>query len=650
MKKTLLFLMALCISGLVYAQNMHFEKVSTKLPDQEIVDLVGLKSSPITSNFEKSPSQTYYVNGRELTFVQIGSSGNAYGFYGGPRTYLWADNVLNSVVFTHRMVNDPPTSYGNSRIAYDVSWEGGMDGTWTNSIQVYDPLGPGSQYPDAAGRYPQGGIINPPGNTDPNMAEYTYFIPALDGSNGTSNWGGFAFGTNGLTEVDPADPTQTNWTSGGDTWRNVPDAFTITQDGVCWMIDGSFPNGLVGDYEGQFIFDKGTWNEDIGDVEYEEWLVDILDAGDGINDVKVAFAPDGQIGYLLVMSDSPSDPQPFTNYHPILYTTDDGGETWSDDPMHCQLGGEEGIESVKSFVSDEVMEAIYGAGFNRDEIFYNMGFQVDMVVDYFGNPHITGIIACASEDGWYPNYESMGTFHVWYDVDNAMWDAELLYMNKTLDGDLGGITQYNRPQASSSMDGWNIFFSWIDTDQEGIEENVSPDIYMVHYDVGSGLHSDVDNITSFTQAMWTAYMGSQSHYVFQEDLGNGTYRYTIPFVYTELDPNDPAAEVTFWYIDGVTTDFLIGVDEQENIPVTVEQNYPNPFSSSTTIDLSLDAEASLSLEIFNMTGQKIMEVDKGKVNAGKHQFMIDAGELSKGVYFYTVKANGAKVTRKMIIE
>ncbi len=650
MKKTLLIILALCVGGLTYAQNKTFEKVSTKLPDQKVVDLLGQKASPITSNYEKSPSQTYFVNGRELTFVQIGSSGNAYGFYANPRTYLWADNNLNSVVFTHRMVADPPTSYGNSRIAYDVSWDGGADGTWTNSIQVYEPLGPGSQYPDAAGRYPQGGIINPPGNTDPNMAEYTYFIPTLDASNGTSNWGGYAFGTNGLTEVDPADPTQTNWTSGGEIWRNVPDAFTITQDGVCWMMDGSYPDGLVSNYEGNFIFDKGMWDEDAGDVVYEEELVEILEAGDLVNDTKVAFGPDGQIGYLCIMSDSPSDPQPFTSYHPVIWMTDDGGQTWTDEGNHCQLGGADGIASVKEFISDEVLEAIYGAGYNRDEIIYNMGFQIDMVVDRFGNPHITGIIACGTEDGWYPNYESMGTFHVWYDVDNEMWDAELLYMNKTLDGDLGGIAQYNRPQASTSMDGWNVFFSWIDTDQEGVEDNVSPDIYMVHYDVGSGMHSDVQNVTSFTQAMWTAYMGSQSHYVFEEDLGGGVYQYTIPFVYTELDPNDPAAEVKFWYIDGVTIDFVTGINDDESIIASVEQNYPNPFSTATTVDVKLQDASDLSLEVINITGQKVMEINKGHVNAGTYQFSISAENLSNGIYFYTVKANGSSVTKKMIVE
>ena len=86
------------------------------------------------------------------------------------------------------------------------------------------------------------------------------------------------------------------------------------------------------------------------EVVYEEELVDALAYLDGINDTKIVFAPDGQTGYILIMSDSESDPQPYTSYHPILMKTTDGGETWGD-PIHVLLGGEDGMESLKNYWS-----------------------------------------------------------------------------------------------------------------------------------------------------------------------------------------------------------------------------------------------------------------------------------------------------------
>lgn len=655
MKRILLLGLALSIGALAYAQVGPFKAESMDLSKKVVAEQVATKSSPITQNSETPESSTYNVADREITFIPIGKAGNAYGFYGNPRTYLWADDNIKSVVMTHRMVVDPPGSYGNSRIAYDVSWDAGVDGSWTNSIQVYEPLGPGSTYPDAAGRYPQGGIYNPYGNTDPANAYYAYFAATLDNTNG--NWGGYGYGTNHMISVDPPAPTQYNSTSSGDMLKLIPDSYTINQmTGDSWMIDGSF---LADDYpyQGNVIMNQGIFDEELGDYEYEETTMDLLEADYGWNDSKIAFAPDGQIGYFLVMGDGPDNPD-WTNYHPILFITEDGGETWSDEPIHCQLGGEDGIENVKNFVSDEVMEAIYGAGYNRDEIYYNMGFQADMVVDENGNAHLTGLIACADEEGWYPNYEASGTFHVMYDYEEEEWSANLLYMNKTFDGDLGGIPQYNRPQVSTDMDGHFMFFSWIDTDLEGVTDNTSPDIYCIAYDPhfngGEGQYSEVVNVTAFTQAMWQAYMGSQSHYVFSSGYGDETITFTVPFVYQELDPEDPAAEVQFWYLDGVTFEvenYWLGVEDLETNAITsVDQNYPNPFSNNTTINVNLSEQADLSLEVTNLVGQKVFEINKGVVNAGSYDFVLNADNFTNGVYFYTVRANNNQVTKKMIVE
>lgn len=640
------------ISSIAYAQSGNFELKPTKLPEKGIVEPIGLKAAATTQAVQERNSQTFYKDGRNVTFVHIGDAGNDYTFAYAPRTYVWADDHINSVVFTHRMIVDPPGSYGNSRISYDVSWEGGMDGTWTNNIQVYEPLGPGGEYPDAAGRYPQGAIYNPQGNTDPANAYYAYFITTLDQSNGGS-WGGYGMGTNPLQAVDPPTPTQTNVTSGGDIWRLIPDGFFITQAGDAWSNDGSFDGGAQ-TYLGYIIWDHGIFNDEIPDYEYDESVTAWQYADYGWNYSKTAFDPTGMIGYYLVMGDGDDNPE-WTSYHPILFMTEDGGESWTDEPIHCQLGGEDGIQNVKDFVSDEVMEAIYGAGYNRDEIYYNMGFQAGIAVGANGNAHLTGIIACGTEEGWYPNYESMGTFHVWYDYEEETWDADFIYWNKTLQGDLGGIPQYNRPMISSDMDGHYFFFSWIDTDLEGVEENTSPDIYCAGYDPVDDVYSEVYNVTAFTQAMWTAYQGSQSSYVFQEYInGDEDIKFTIPFVYAEMDPEDPGLETYFWYIDGFTIEFpnhWIGVDEAEsNLIANVDQNFPNPFNTNTTISVDLEDDANLSLEVTNLIGQKVFEVEKGNVPAGSYEFILSADNFSNGVYFYTVKANNSKVTKKMIVE
>lgn len=626
MKNFTFLLISLFLASSIFSQENKFEAVGIELSKADRTVVKKKQNDPFGA-WQKKPPKSSKKTGMELSFVNLGQQGNNYGFQSPfPRTMLWADNNINSIIYT------------KSRGKYTVSWNKGAAGSWHKDVVICDTI---------LCRNGQGGIINPAGNTNPDNAIYTYFMPLADGSNGT--YGGYAYGINLLTQIDPPSPTQNEVTSSGDFYRGSPKAFTVTQTGNTWVADPCFPEGQE-PYNGNFIINKGMYNESIQDIEYTEWLMPVLEENDGINDSKIAFDPSGQYGYLLVMSNSFSNLQPYTYYHPILYATSDGGDTWSEQPIHCQLGGIDGLPEVKNFISDEVLLTIYGPAFNRDEIVYNMGYRADMVVDHFGNPHITGLIACGEMGLWYPVHGSMGTFHVWYDRQNESWDAEFLYFNRTLTGDLGGgTTQDNRPQISSDMDGWNLFISWIDSDMTGVTENIIPDIFMVHYDVGSGTHSDVENITEGTQAENGAYLAIQSHYVFEEASGNNNIEYTIPFMYNELDPNDPAAPVTLWYIGGVKRDFATDMNEHGNKHTVVEQNYPNPFSKHTNIAVSLHNPARLKLEVFNITGQKIMEIDKGKMSPGKHRFKINAENLRKGIYFYTIFAGDEHVTKKMIL-
>lgn len=96
---------------------------------------------------------------------------------------------------------------------------------------------------------------------------------------------------------------------------------------------------------------------------------------------------------------------------------------------------------------------------------------------------------------------------------------------------------------------------------------------------------------------------------------------------------------------------IVGTPEKKMSPnYYVSQNSPNPFHGTTTVSVKLEKPASLSMEICNIAGQKVMTYDKGTVLSGACQFVIDGSQLKAGIYFYTVKANNESVTRKMIVQ
>jgi hypothetical protein len=57
----------------------------------------------------------------------------------------------------------------------------------------------------------------------------------------------------------------------------------------------------------------------------------------------------------------------------------------------------------------------------------------------------------------------------------------------------------------------------------------------------------------------------------------------------------------------------------------------------------------VSVEVFDITGRTVMAKEFGFKQAGNHNFKLDAATLNAGVYFYTLKADGIMVTRRMTV-
>jgi uncharacterized repeat protein (TIGR02543 family) len=80
------------------------------------------------------------------------------------------------------------------------------------------------------------------------------------------------------------------------------------------------------------------------------------------------------------------------------------------------------------------------------------------------------------------------------------------------------------------------------------------------------------------------------------------------------------------------------------IPQTFQlvQNFPNPFNPSTVIRFGLPQDASVTLEVYNTVGQKVVTLlDGGTVDAGYHEVTFDASRLASGVYIYRLSTTGS---------
>jgi hypothetical protein len=129
--------------------------------------------------------------------------------------------------------------------------------------------------------------------------------------------------------------------------------------------------------------------------------------------------------------------------------------------------------------------------------------------------------------------------------------------------------------------------------------------------------------------------------IYQADIQPGLY----------LD-EDEQTEPTINRIIHTSFDFTVGMDEkpgQVASGLTVAQSYPNPTSGVTNVAFEIAGAADVSVEVFNMTGQRVLEIPARTMQAGNQSITFDASKLTSGVYFYTVTAGDEKATRKMIV-
>ena len=87
----------------------------------------------------------------------------------------------------------------------------------------------------------------------------------------------------------------------------------------------------------------------------------------------------------------------------------------------------------------------------------------------------------------------------------------------------------------------------------------------------------------------------------------------------------------------------------------LEQNYPNPFSTSTKIRYYLDNPADVTIKIYNIQGKLVgLLLDNESISVGLHNIVWNGKNargtrVSSGIYFYQLNINESSETKKMLL-
>ena len=123
---------------------------------------------------------------------------------------------------------------------------------------------------------------------------------------------------------------------------------------------------------------------------------------------------------------------------------------------------------------------------------------------------------------------------------------------------------------------------------------------------------------------------------------------------------------TGWYFTGVGSQYIetyqllvaydediatLGIDAGNTLPneFALYPAFPNPFNPVTTISFTTDIEGEIQLDIFDINGRLVDQMNYENISPGTHRTTWDASSLSSGVYFIRLKNNTHHAIQKVML-
>ncbi len=210
-----------------------------------------------------------------------------------------------------------------------------------------------------------------------------------------------------------------------------------------------------------------------------------------------------------------------------------------------------------------------------------------------------------------------------------------------------------------SLDSVSFIGTFITDDFAGIVDTVSdPDIIRISY-LLTNYSPPVRFITAPNGLLATLFFTVKS------DAAPGNFSIDSVNAYedlggfirvTNIQFSDPSGLITYYpgFESGnvailVPTDINDDINTSLPTEFSLSQNYPNPFNPTTVIEFTLPAASDITLEIFNVLGQRVETLASGRFSAGSHYFEFDASERTSGLFFYRLTSQNGVETKKMLL-
>lgn len=600
-----------------------------------------------------------------------------------PFCYNSKINILSFIHNKSQTYNASPFSNSGTIVGmtsnnFGVSWDSTC--IWTNATQF--------------GRFPQGGIYNPLGNTNKNNSYFVGCGPLNNGSGWIGNWYA-SKSINGSGTNSPGSDMQANLDAAPFIKKHAMSRYSFC------TIEGGFSRSManiVNDVNGTtansyglrgFAMVKGQFNAGSFIWSVDSFIPCVQTKTSGAkylkNSVLQAWSENGQIGYVIALGVRCNASICQSSYQPIVYKTTNGGSSWALIP---------GASFNNSLIDNRIAGTYLNPNLKIPQFTTNEGW--DAIVDYQGDLHLSCTVLGSysnhidsldynlvyGSESYNHSYIGSFDYPTIYDFKlntDGLWSAMIVdsmgtegpsgnwgmpgfNQNPWVDG-LGARVDLNsRIQLSSTDDGKKIFYTWTESDSltVGLKWNIYPDIKIKSLDVASNkLTSRINVTTGVSNADQMSYF----HFTCNKAISSSSTCASVPFVISHNPLNNSSLPIQHYFIDGLnvcTNNYSISpvglsfytffqncsVDINESTKNEHEISvYPNP--SNGLFSVLSEKEKINQITIMDNLGRKVFEESNF---SNDNSMTINLDNFTRGVYYITVRLDNNVITKKIIIQ
>lgn len=154
-----------------------------------------------------------------------------------------------------------------------------------------------------------------------------------------------------------------------------------------------------------------------------------------------------------------------------------------------------------------------------------------------------------------------------------------------------------------------------------------------------------DDFTEYAYACMPDRLDNNMHVIYMSDELPGIA--TIP----NTGNSHPYGQNFIIYQTQPLSEVILSNSKINSKPISEINLFPNPASNFTNLTFEIKQKTPVTIEVFSLTGQKMFEIQQGKVfEPSLQQIELNITDLASGIYFVSLSTKDSKTTQKLVIK